>query len=208
VRARLPEVLVPELPADPVFYASFLESSTDFDTLRLTDEDRARGAMYAAEKQRRDVQQSVGDLESYLRTLATVVEVHRVRPGELARAHQLMQKTNQFNTTTLRWTMPELTAFLESEDRRVHTAHVSDRFGDSGLVGLCLSTRQGSAVEIVGFLLSCRVLGRGVEDAFLRAVLAQWRADGVREASGRVSFTAKNVPVRELFAKNGCEATS
>ena len=203
VRMRLPEVLVPELPGDPVEYAPFLAAMSDFDTLTVTTEDRSRGRMYAAEKQRRDSRQASVDLESYLKSLEIVAEIHPVRPGELPRVHQLMQKTNQFNTTTLRWGVAEIERFLEEEGGRIHIVRVRDRFGDSGLCGLCVSRTAGGEMDIVDLLLSCRVLGRGVEDALLRHVVQEGRERGVSKVRGRIEFTPRNVPVREVFGGNG-----
>jgi FkbH-like protein len=207
VRMRLPEVLVPELPDDPVEYAPFLARLPDFDTLRLTSEDRQRGRMYAAEKRRRAERAEAPDLGAYLATLDTVVRVHEARPGEIARVQQLMGKTNQFNTTTLRWDAARIASFRSEEGGRVHVAEVRDRFGDSGLCGVCLSRESGESVEVVDLLLSCRVLGRGVEDAFLRTVLREWADGGARAAEGGVVFTPKNPPVRSLFEGNGFRKT-
>ncbi|NNE43728.1 MAG: HAD-IIIC family phosphatase, partial [Gemmatimonadetes bacterium] len=219
VRMRLPEVLVPELPADPVEYAPFLAGLTDFDPLRLTEEDRRRGAMYAEEKQRRDVRAEAPDLSTYLRTLETVVRVRPAREAEMERVQQLMMKTNQFNTTTLRWQLPDIARFLGERGVWIHVAEVRDRFGDSGLCGVCLSRVEGGRLEIVGLMLSCRVLGRGVEDAFLRAVIHALagradrsgggpQAEPVRTVAGEIVFTEKNLPVRGLFAGNGMECVA
>ncbi|MAF27578.1 MAG: HAD-IIIC family phosphatase [Gemmatimonadota bacterium] len=204
VRHRLPEVLVPELPRDPSEYARFLGALTDFDTLSLTDEDRARGRMVAADKKRRKARSKTADLEEYLMTLRTEVTLHRVRDGEIDRVHQLMQKTNQFNTTTLRWSLAEVESFREDPHGALHTASVTDRFGDSGLCGVCLSRSvEEKAVEITGLLLSCRVLGRGVEDAVLWCILREWKENGARIARGLFTPTDRNEPCREFFVRNG-----
>ncbi len=206
VRAELPQVLTPELPIDPAYYRSALLELGVFDTLALTDEDRRRNQLYAEQAARRDLEtryESAGSLDAYLAALEMVVEIEPVSQQTLPRIAQLTTKTNQFNLTTRRYSEGQLSEMANS-GCRIYGMRVRDRFGDNGLVGVALlSPRDADTWEIDTLLLSCRVMGRGVETALL-AFLANWaRQQGASHLQGWYLPTSKNSPVEGCYRDHG-----
>jgi FkbH-like protein len=174
-----------------------------FARLTLSDEDRQRQRHYAEQAARLDARRAAPSLEDFYRSLAQEVRIERLLRDSAERAAQLTQKTNQFNLTTRRYTAAELLRLAESGEAQVFTARVLDAYGDSGLTGLAVLRETPSAVEIDTFLLSCRVLGRGVETALLSFLLARARSLGARPLRGRFVPTRKNAPARDLFRDHG-----
>lgn len=200
VRQFLPQVEAVHLPEGrAVEYRDMLAAGGWFDTLTLSAEDRKRGAMYKAEESRRELQMQSQDLESYYVLLAMVLEIRLADAFSIPRIAQLTQKTNQFNLTTRRYSDAEIHAL--SEDSSVDVIHLQlkDRFGESGLAGVCILKYDGERALIDTFLLSCRVLGRGVEDAFLVQCLKRARLKGCAIAIGEYLPTAKNGQVRDFY---------
>lgn len=169
VRAALPEVLTPDLPKDPSEYPTFLMGLNCFETLKLSTEDRGRGALYVQERRRRYEAMGAVSLEEHLESLQTRVRIRAAHPSEFGRVAQLTQRTNQFNTTGIRRTVDELRSLADVDGWQVLVCEASDRFGDYGLVGSALVAQSADGPIVEGFLLSCRVLGRGVEEAFVAA---------------------------------------
>lgn len=204
VRSMLPEVHVLHLPAAAaVEHRDRLRALGLFDTLTLSDEDRRRGAMYRAEGERRRLQAEVTDLESYYRSLDMQLAIRRAEAMTVPRIAQLTQKTNQFNLTTRRYTEEDIQRFADREDMDVISLRLIDRFGDSGLVGVCILRYEGADALFDTFLLSCRVLGRRVEDAFLARVLQHAAARGAARAVGRYAKTAKNGMAADFYPQRG-----
>ena len=207
VAQSLPMVLAPELPADPAERPLFLLDGGWFDRATLTTEDRARNQAYQTRREReaeRATAQNVGD---FLASLEQKIRVAPVTDATLARAEQMCQKTNQFNLTTRRHTAVDLRRMLADPAWEVMTAQVKDRFEDAGIVGLAAWRVEGERAEIDTFLLSCRVLGRGVEDALLRLVAQRAHARGARALTGQYLPTGKNAQVADFFPKRGFSAT-
>ena len=206
VRAELPDVLVPELPTDPSGYRrALLELAALFDTLALTAEDRQRTRLYAEQQARQAMLESVptgGSLDGYLADLGMVVEIEPANDVTLPRIAQLTAKTNQFNLTTRRYTEADIAAFI-ARGWRVYTARVRDRFGDNGLTGVAIVVPDGEAWSIDTLLLSCRVMGRGVETALLAQVADEARAAGARALVGDYVPTPKNSVVRGCYEAHG-----
>jgi FkbH-like protein len=199
VRESLPEVLVPEWPADPVLYPSALLSLRCFDLPSLSREDLSRTAMVLSERERRELKKNLGSPEEWLRQLSIRVRIEALHPANLQRAAQLLNKTNQMNLSTRRMSEAELMAWAGPEHRRLWTARVSDRFGDAGLTGLVsLEIREGKA-QLVDFVLSCRVLGRKIEESLLATAIAAAQASGVEALYARYLPTAKNKPCLDFF---------
>lgn len=209
VRQRLPEVLTPEMPRDPALYARTLAELDVFDTLALTAEDLSRSRLYAEQQERHAfAEAAAGDLHAYLHGLDIVVRLAAPTPHTLPRIAQLVNKTNQFNVTTRRHTEAQVVAMAADPDWMVCAAEVADRFGDSGLTGVAIARRRDPDTwELDSFLLSCRVLGRGVEDALLHAVAQAARAAGARRLLGRFVPTPKNAPAADFFARMGFART-
>ncbi len=206
VRRTLPMVAVPEVPTAPELYVRCLADSGWFEAVSFTADDAKRAGQYAANAERRRLQAGATDLEGFLRDLDMTVSIAPFRPVDLARVTQLINKTNQFNLTTRRHTEAEVKAMMADPDRLTFAVRVTDRFGDNGLVSVVIGRRDGDAVELDTWLMSCRVLGRKVEDAVLHAVAEKALAAGAHRLIGRYRPTAKNGLVRDMYPRLGFAA--
>jgi FkbH-like protein len=203
VRSLMPEVTVVDLPEDSSLYVSTLMRLDAFSTLTLTEEDRQKGAMYAQEHERRVFQTSAPDMETYLRTLDMVVTIAPATRSTIPRIAQLTQKTNQFTMTSARYTEEDMGRLMEAGGHLVLALHLQDRFGDSGLTGVAVVERGAGEWRMDAFLMSCRILGRCVEEALLAAVLAEARAAGASAVIGLFISSAKNAPAKGFFERQG-----
>ena len=201
VREALPEVLVPEWPGVPLLYADALRGLSCFDTPAVTSEDLSRAAMYAEERQRRE-ERGPQDLEAWLATLGVRVEGEPLSERNLPRSAQLLNKTNQFNLTSRRLTAAELADWARGGNQ-VWAFRVRDRFGDSGLSALASLALDGPRAVIVDFLLSCRVMGRRVEEAMLAWLVRCARAAGARQVAATYRPTPRNRPCLEFWQRSG-----
>ena len=205
VRRSLPEVAVIALP--PKAYATYRSELTApgwFDSLSFTAEDRRKNAMYGENRQRKALESASSSLEEYLAGLAIEVEIAVPSEIDVPRVAQLTQKTNQFNLTTRRYTEADVRAFMASDRADVFALKVRDRISDSGLVGVAILTYEDRTATVDSFLLSCRVIGRGVEDALLSfAVRHALDAAGCDRVAGAYVPTAKNAMVEDFYARRG-----
>jgi len=199
VRAALPQVTVPEWPADKLHYARALLEARDFDTPALTAEDARRTKMYQSEQQRQALRQQVASLDDWLASLELVIQVEALNEVNLVRATQLLNKTNQLNLATRRLGEAEFWDWAHSPGQAVWTFDVSDRFGRYGLTGLASLTTAGGAASLTDFVLSCRVMGRGVEQAILHVITEQASARGCADLTAFFQPTERNHPCRELL---------
>jgi FkbH-like protein len=202
VREQAPEVMIIDLPANPMGYARAVRDSPVFERLSLSEEDAQRSEYYASERERKDLEQSSGSPEEFYRSLQQELEVAPVTPMTLARVAQLTQKTNQFNLTTRRYSEQEIAAM---ESKRVYSLRVKDRYCDNGLVGVAIVEDRGEICEIDTLLLSCRVIGRTVETAFLARLAAEARERGALRMEGWFLPTRKNAPAKDFYPKHGFE---
>ncbi|MFB3778465.1 MAG: HAD-IIIC family phosphatase [Bryobacteraceae bacterium] len=168
VQARRPEVLTLPLPPDPEEIPEFLRHVWAFDRLQVTDEDRQRSALYSQRIERARLEKQAKTLEEFISSLQLQVRIEAVKPEQLPRVAQLTQRTNQMNFTTLRRTEAEIAALLHSGSAECLTVEVSDRFGSYGLTGVAIFRTGADTLSVDTFLLSCRVLGRGVEHLLLK----------------------------------------
>jgi FkbH-like protein len=205
VRAALPEVLVPELPHDPVERPAFLRRAPWFRRISVTGADAARTESYLAQSRRRELHARVTSFDDFLAELGQEVVVEPLHEGSLARAAQLAQRTNQFNLATRRYTVAELEAIAADPATEAYTLALSDRFGDSGITGLAILRFLDGTAEIDTLLLSCRVLGRRVEDAFLAFLGERARERGARVLLGRYVESPRNEQVRSFYPERGFE---
>ncbi len=203
VRDQLPEVQTIQAPDDPSKLRATLLDLDAFATLALTDEDRARGRMYHQEGQRQELRKTASTPEEFLATLNMRATIAPPSTTTRPRIAQLTQKTNQFNLTTRRYTEAEVENFENEAGSRVYGLSVSDKFGDSGLVGVAAINSQDEGWRIDTLLLSCRAMGRTVETAFLAFLAQRAREDGADFLIGEYLPTTKNTPVRELYAQHG-----
>jgi FkbH-like protein len=207
VREQLPEVTVIELPENPMDFARALRDCPVFERLTLSDEDAKRGEYYAAERDRKKLEQTASSPEEFYRSLEQELEVRRVTPMTLARVAQLTQKTNQFNTTTRRYSEQQIQA-MEQNAHRVYSLRVKDRYADNGLVGVAILAEKGEVCEIDTLLLSCRVIGRTVETAFLSKLADEARTAGAVRLEGWFLPTKKNTPAKDFYAQHGFEVAT
>ncbi|HRV91443.1 MAG TPA: HAD-IIIC family phosphatase [Anaerolineae bacterium] len=205
VREALPEVFVPEWPADKSLYTKTLMELTCFDTASISHEDKSRAEMYVTERKRNDLRQQMGSLDDWLKTLEISVKVEPLNPTNLPRTAQLLNKTNQMNLSTRRMTETELQAWLESGDRQLWTFRVADRFGDSGLTGIISLDVVDGAGQIIDFILSCRVMGRKVEETMLATAVNYAQSIGLKHVYAQYIPTAKNKPCLEFWQRSGFE---
>ncbi|UCE10039.1 MAG: HAD family hydrolase [Candidatus Thorarchaeota archaeon] len=203
VRQTLPEVLVVDLPENPRLYRQTLENLDVFDVLSLTKEDMARGEMYVGKRKRAELERDAGSLDDFLKTLDLKVLIQPVSDFDTPRVVQLIGKTNQFNLTTRRYTDAQVQQFRDSEDSTVYSMAVTDKFGDEGVVGVAIVKANNGDRIIDSFLMSCRVIGRSVETAFLARIIADARAAGASRVIGEYIPTKKNPPASDLYERHG-----
>jgi len=207
VRRELPDVAVPELPEDPAYYPQRLAAAGYFEVASFTAEDAARGHAYAMQAQRDALREQATDMEGYLQSLDMTLLARPIDKLDLPRASQLINKTNQFNLTTHRRTEAELKAMLDDERVVSLCLRLSDRFGDNGLIGIVLARPDAAwdedALFLDTWLMSCRVLGRGVEAAALHVLVGQAAERGIRRLIGEYRPTARNGLVKEHYARLG-----
>lgn len=207
VRMALPMVAIPEVGADPSTYAWTIQAAGYFDAVVFSAEDKRRADQYAAEAQRVAVMSQAREMGDYLSELAMVIHFAPFDPVGRSRIAQLINKSNQFNLTSRRYTEAQVAA-LEG-DTALYTMQVRlrDRFGDSGMIGVIVARPSDHAGEpafdIDSWLMSCRVLGRKVEAAMLSELVEAARASGARWLIGRYLPTPKNGMVRDHYAKLG-----
>lgn len=198
VRAGCPAALALQLPARSAELPRFLDHLWMLDPRKLTSTDRARTALYAANARREQLRSETSDLQQFVASLEVKTTFAPLSRATLARASQLTQRTNQFNTTTLRRSEAELAALGEAGHEHL-IVDVSDRFGDYGLVGLVSYQRGGEALEISALLLSCRALGRGVEHRVLAELGGIAQAAGLERIEVAYRPTAKNQPAHRFL---------
>jgi FkbH-like protein len=204
VRRELPEVAVPELGSDPARFVETLAQGRWFEALTLSGEDRERHAAYQANAARRELEAAAPDLEAFLRQLQMEVAHGPVSAGNLARVAQLVSKTNQFNLTTRRHPPEALRQFAADPAGWTQAFRLKDRYGDNGLVGVVIAVPAGeSAWEIDTFLMSCRVIGRGLRRYMLATLLKTARERGITRVTGLYAPTPKNAMVAAMYPDAG-----
>jgi len=205
IKKALPEVYVVDLPDDPTLYVQALMEVNEFNTLQITEEDKKKGEMYAAQRKRQELQIASADISEFLRDLHIKVTIAKGNSFTIPRISQLTQKTNQFNMTTKRYLEEDIRKFAESNDYLVFSAKVEDKFGDSGLTGVVIIKKAKEMKEwiIDTFLLSCRVLGREIEKAILAFIIEQAKKEGVNTLIGEFIPTKKNAPAKNVYKDNG-----
>ncbi len=207
VQRELPEVAVPELGADPAQFVNILARGHWFEALRLSGEDRARHAAYRANSERRELEQAAPDLESFLRQLRMTVAHGPFTPENLDRVAQLIGKTNQFNLTTRRHSVERLQQLAADPATWTQAFRLKDRYGDNGLVGVIIAIPSGEEEwEVDTFLMSCRVIGRGLADYMALTLLKAARTQGIKRVTGIYIPTAKNAMVADFYFRYGFAA--
>ncbi len=203
VKGECPEILVPDFPADTSELLGFAEDIW-FDycrPLRVLGEDLKRTQMYQGEAKRRQEMSYSLNLDEYIAKLEIVADIHRMRPEELERVTQLINKTNQFNVTTKRYMLAEVEDIATNPDNAIYVVYISDKYGDSGLISVIILIDDGEKIRIDTFLMSCRVMGRKLEDVIINELAAKYAGKGY--LVGEFIPTARNAPVKKLFDRLG-----
>ncbi|HEY3638811.1 MAG TPA: HAD-IIIC family phosphatase [Rhizomicrobium sp.] len=210
VRAALPMVAVPELPTDPAWYAWTLHAAGYFEAVGYSAEDRLRVDSYGANALRAEVMAKARDLGDYLSSLEMVLTVSPFDRTGRQRIAQLINKSNQFNLTTRRYTEGEVAAMETDPDLLTLQVRLEDKFGDFGMIGvvICRPDTGKGAWDIDTWLMSCRVLGRRIEEGMLEKVVAELSRRGGASLRGQYIPTAKNGMVKDHYSKLGFSLVS
>jgi FkbH-like protein len=198
-----PGVTVIQLPEQPERMIDALLSEGLFDSLQFSNEDSRRADLYRQRDEAEKLRVETTSMEEFYRSLQMQLHLSPVTADNLARASQMTRKTTQFNTTTRLYSEAELETLRRSNDWRTLTMRVVDKFGDNGIVGLMLARHEKDHYYIDTFLMSCRVINRGVETAMLHWLAEAARAEGSAGLEGWVHPTNRNVPVRNLYERHG-----
>ncbi len=204
VREMLPEVTVPELPEDPAEYMPFLRSLNLFETTAFSQEDGKRTSQYQAEAKRREQQQQFSSLDDYLKNLNMQSVVKPFDAFHLPRIAQLIQRSNQFNLRTIRHSEQEIQTIMQSENYLDLYFTLEDRFGEHGLISVIILKAQEAGIAFIDtWIMSCRVLKRGMEDFSLNKLVDRARAAGFKKLTGEYISTPKNGIVKNHYHQLG-----
>jgi FkbH-like protein len=199
VKALIPEVTVPDLPKEPKEYTRFLHGLPYFVTETITDEDKMRGNLYVTERLRKEEEKSHATKESFLSGLGLELALYKNDLSCLPRLAQLTEKTNQFNVAKHPYTEEDLVHILSSGNYDSYYGKLTDVFGDYGVILFALIKKEEKKWHIETLLMSCRVFGRGVEDAFFAFINSEAYAQNVEEIGIAYKESEKNIPAKEFI---------
>jgi FkbH-like protein len=203
VRRLRPEVAVPEVPSDPAYFIRALDRQRYFEALTISAEDLKRTEFYRADSQRQALGSSANELDAFLQSLEMVARVEPVDATTLERTVQLIGRSNQFNLTTRRYSNADIRKFMQDANWLTRTVTLRDRFGDNGLISVLLARSESDALVIDTWLMSCRVLKRGVERLLLNSIVEQANHRGLKRIVGEYIPTPKNGLVRDHYQSLG-----
>jgi len=203
VRELVPGIVVPELPEDPADYVRAISELNLFETTSFSAEDAKRTEMYQAEAGRREEQAGFASVEEFLQSLDMSMTVGRFDPFHLPRISQLMQRSNQFNLTTRRLSEIECKALMENTSWLPIYAKLADRLSDHGLISIVTVEALPEDLAIRDWLMSCRVLGRGVESFLMNRVVEHAQKLGLTRITAQYIPTSKNGMVKDFFQQFG-----
>ena len=198
VRSQLKGAAVPEI-GDVTSYIKTLDRSGYFETTSLSDDDLKRNEMYKANVQRANAQAEFGTYEDYLLALEMTAEIEPFKPVYIQRITQLTNKSNQFNLTTRRYTQSEMEQISQSDEYITLYGKLTDKFGDNGVVSVIVGQKNGNALNIDLWLMSCRVLKRDMELAMLDGLVIQAKKAGLKKLIGTYIPSAKNKMVKDFY---------
>jgi FkbH-like protein len=205
VREFLPQIAVPELPEDPAMYLQALAELNLFETASFSEADRKRAEQYRHEAQRELIRSSFTNINEYLISLGMEIKLERFNTFNLPRIAQLSQRSNQFNLMTRRYSEAACDAMMKDSLLAPITLKLSDRFGDYGLISIVILKTVGQDIEIDEYLMSCRVLQRGVENFAMNNIFAYAARRGAKRVVGHYIPTTKNDMVKDFFKSFGFE---
>ena len=203
VRSVLPEVTVIDLPEDFSLYPKTLMELDIFNSLQLTAVDKSRGRLYADERKRRELKETFTDHKDFLRSLEVSVEIKPAESFTIPRISQLTNRTNQFNLTTKRYTEADIKMMAESSDYYVCSIKSKDKLGDNGVVGVAIMKIVNEEAYIDTFLMSCRILGRSIEEALLIHIINKSKELGIKSLIGEYIPSKKNMQTKDFYKSRG-----
>ena len=203
VRSLIANITVPELPENPEEYVDYLRSLNLFETASFSEEDRVRTQQYQAEAQRISLQNQCVDYDAYLQSLEMVAEAKPFDSFHYPRIAQLTQRSNQFNLRTVRYTEQEITAIAEDPNYVTLYFTLKDKFGDHGLISAVIMQKQEDKLFVDTWLMSCRVLKRGMEEFIVNKMVCAAAATGYTVVEGEYLKTPKNAMVANIYEKLG-----
>jgi FkbH-like protein len=203
VRQALPQVAVPELPTDPAFYAQTLVAAGYFEALGFFEEDKKRADFYQGNAKRAQVLSQTTDMNAYLDSLMMQITLAPFDAVGRARIVQLISKSNQFNLTTKRYSDHEVQALEVDNGVFTRQVRLKDTFGDNGMISVVICKMLAQVWEIDTWLMSCRVLGRRVEEAVLQEIITHALAAGAKKLRGVYLPTGRNTIVKQHYQKLG-----
>jgi FkbH-like protein len=204
VRAALPMVSVPELPEDAADFPAFLEAGNYFETVTFSDDDRQRAQMYQEEAKRTTLQSGAKNISDYLASLEMKIACRPFDAQHLPRIAQLLQRSNQFNLRTQRFSEGQCADFMAQPDLfPSFYIKLRDKVGDYGLISVVCTRRLADVLDITEYVMSCRVLNRGVEQYVMRCLVEYCRAHSVGKIRGEFLATEKNKMVAQFYAQFG-----
>ncbi len=196
----LPDVFVPDLPADPSGYPNFLRSLHVFDYLTLTKDDLQRNVTYQANIERQQLQSQVENIEDFYFSLKMTANLFKDDLSLINRVAQMTQKTNQFNLRTIRYNESEIKRFIDSGAYSIYAISLADKFGDYGIIGSAIIRKDDQSAFIDTFVLSCRAFGRTVETALLNYIIDDLKSQKLPLLYGEFIKTSKNMPSESFFS--------
>jgi FkbH-like protein len=203
VADAVPEILVPEWPKDPTMYVSALRKLSCFEAMSVSAEDRHRKSMYVAERTRRDIKAKVDDKKDWLNKLGTTVTVESLSDKNIVRAVQLFNKTNQLNLSTRRLTEAQIVTWAEQQENLIKVISVEDSFGKMGIVGILGLSAEGKEGVLLDYILSCRVMGRKVEEALIYIAATELIKKSCLNMHIEFIPTERNRPTLEILKITG-----
>ena len=204
VKSIFPEILVVDISNDPSSYVSIIENIIDFSVLKITEEDKNRGKMYFKQKIINELEESTPDLQTFLSQLDLKITIKEVDKFSLPRVSQLILKTNQFNLTTKRYQELDIEKMIHDPNFIVGCVQVEDKFGDNGITGVFIIKKENDEEWIIDtFLMSCRIMGRGIEQGIMTYIKNKAKNDKIKKIKADFFQTQKNKPI-ENFLPN-CE---
>ncbi|NET43248.1 HAD family hydrolase [Okeania sp. SIO2B3] len=207
VTQMMPEVKTILLPSDPATYSELLEQLNEFEKVQILQDDLSKATQYIQNKQREEHKQQIGDMASYLESLGTEIKIWEATEEDLPRVHQLFSKTNQFNLTTIRYSMAEVEKFFQDSNYDLTVISAHDNFGEIGTIALyLLDLREKPYLLIDSLIMSCRAMGRGIETAIVNHLKTKYLTNHPEiQLSATYIPTKKNKPVVDFFEQQGFE---
>ena len=208
VREMIPEITVPELPEDPANYLTFLQGENLFETASYSSDDKDRTKQYQAEAKRRSLEQEYVSIDDYLKNLEMIGEAKPFEPVRYSRIAQLTQRSNQFNLRTVRYTEADIERISEDDNCFTIYYTLKDKFGDHGLVSVVILKKETEKEVFVDtWLMSCRVLKRGMEEFVINKLVETARNNGFEIIHSEYIETQKNKMVKDIYKTMGFTET-